>query len=65
MMFLRQQRQELRELQARRTETTVFSPDGLVSATVDERGHLTGLWLDGRIYRSPDSRVFSAKVIES
>jgi DNA-binding protein YbaB len=65
LAFLRQQRQELRALRDRRTEATATSSDGLISATVDGRGRLVDLWLDARVYRSPDSKAFSRLVVDT
>jgi DNA-binding protein YbaB len=52
-----------RELAAVRE--TAFSPDGLISVTVDARGDLLELALDPRVYRDPDSRGLAAAITET
>lgn len=52
-----------RELEA--VTETAFSPDGLISATVDARGDLLELALDPRVYRDPDSRRLAAAITET
>lgn len=47
------------------TEETADSADGLVSATVGGNGELVELWLDPRIYRSPDSSALAATITET
>jgi len=42
---------------------TGYSPDGLVTATVDGRGLAVGLELDPRIYRTTDSVALAADIL--
>ncbi|MBB4689076.1 YbaB/EbfC family nucleoid-associated protein [Amycolatopsis jiangsuensis] len=44
---------------------TAESDDGLVSVTVDVRGAVTEVWLDPRIYRSPDSAALAEVIVRT
>ena len=44
------------------TRETADSADGMVAATVDGPGRLVELWLDPRIYRSPDSAALATTI---
>lgn len=49
--------EDVRSIQQRMAEirVTADSGDGLISATVGGAGELIDLWLDPRVYRTPDS----------
>lgn len=47
------------------TRETADSADGTVAATVDGHGVLVELWLDPRIYRSPDSAALAATITDT
>ncbi|GAB3465116.1 YbaB/EbfC family nucleoid-associated protein [Actinophytocola sediminis] len=47
------------------TQETADSADGLVSATVGGNGELIEVWLDPRIYRSPDSAALATTITET
>lgn len=44
---------------------TADSADGLVSATVDGRCRLVELYLDQRVYRSPDSAALARAILDT
>lgn len=50
--------QQLDEVRA-----SASSPDGLITATVDGRGRVTDLDLDGRIYRRTDTRELAGQIL--
>jgi DNA-binding protein YbaB len=58
---LRDGRAEL-ERQLAELRVTVTSADGLITATVDARGHVERVELDSRIYQRPDSRFLAATI---
>lgn len=59
--------EDVRILQRRIAETreTADSADGLVTATVGGHGELVELWLDPRIYRTPDSAALAATITDT
>lgn len=59
--------EDVRTLQRRIAETreTADSADGLVTATVGGNGELVELWLDPRIYRTPDSTALAATITDT
>ena len=46
-------------------EATAWSRDGLVEVRVGGRGELTGLWLDGRIFRTTDSAALARDIVDA
>lgn len=46
-------------------EVTADSADGLISATVVGRGELSELYLDPRIYRTPDSKALADSIVDT
>lgn len=46
-------------------EGSAESDDGLVWATTGPRGELRSLWLDPRIYRTPDADALAAKILDT
>ncbi|MCF6421164.1 YbaB/EbfC family nucleoid-associated protein [Amycolatopsis tucumanensis] len=63
----RRLRDDLLEIRSRVADVTATaeSPDGLISATVAGRGELTGLRIDPRLYRSPDSTALAASILDT
>ncbi|MFI7677946.1 YbaB/EbfC family nucleoid-associated protein [Actinophytocola sp. NPDC049390] len=47
------------------TRETADSADGLVAATVDGHGRLVELWLDPRVYRTPDSVSLATTIADT
>ncbi|KAA2267216.1 YbaB/EbfC family nucleoid-associated protein [Solihabitans fulvus] len=56
--------EDVRSAKRRLTEirATAESEDGLISATVGGSGELVELWLDPRIYRTPDSTALAEAI---
>ena len=44
---------------------TVETEDGLISATVGGSGGLEELWLDPRVYRTPDSTALAETIVDT
>lgn len=61
---LAEQVRDLRRVIAE-TRETADSADGMVAATVGGSGELVELWLDPRIYRSPDSAALAATITDT
>lgn len=59
--------EDVRALQRTIAETreTADSADGMVAATVGGNGELVELWLDPRIYRTPDSAALAATITDT
>ncbi|EMD26311.1 YbaB/EbfC family nucleoid-associated protein [Amycolatopsis azurea] len=58
---------DIRSTQGRmaRIRATAESDDGLIGVTVGGAGELIELWLDPRIYRSPDSAALAKDITET
>ncbi|MGW0432200.1 YbaB/EbfC family nucleoid-associated protein [Micromonospora sp. NPDC003197] len=63
----KQMAEDVRSIQKQMTEirSTADSGDGLISATVGGAGELIELWLDPRIYRTPDSTALAQAITDT